>query len=220
MVLGSNKKIAEVVREGVNISHENQKHDILLEYHCGNQWTVHASKDPTVINPEDLPYLEVDSETCGPLLHKKTSFEDDVIWFRVTFTLFSMMVSASIFASFNVTTFYTGVVLVLGSQVRPIFLFGTWKGFIYETTHPDAIIKLIEACYMKRHEEDLIGEEEAYRMLQEIVRSPELLKAITGSCLKGSCDPHLDRLTAEDRAKLQHLDLLERKGFEVSKLKQ
>ena len=73
---------------------------------------------------------------------------------------------------------------------------------------------------MKRHEEDLIGEEETYRMLQEIVRSPELLKAITGSSLKGSCDPHLDRLTSEDRAKLQHLDLLERKGFDVSKLKQ
>ena len=88
-----------------------------------------------------------------------------MLWFRVTFTLFSMMVSASVFASFNVTTFYTTVVLVLGSQLRPIFLFGTWKGFVYETTHPDAVIKLIEACYMKRHEEDLIGEEETYRML-------------------------------------------------------
>ena len=146
--------------------------------------------------------------------------KDDVIWTRGTFTLFSMMVSASIFASFNVTTFYTGVVLVLGTQLRPVFFFGTWKGFVYEATHPDAIIKLIEACYMKRHEEDFVGEEETYRMLVEIIRSPELLKAIAGSSLKGSCDPHLDKLTAEDRRKLEHLDLLERKGFDVTRLKE
>lgn len=76
-----------------------------------------------------------------------------------------MMVSASFLASFNVTTFYTTVVLVVGARLRPALLFGTWRGFIYECTHPDAIIKVIEACYMRRHEEDLIGEEECYRML-------------------------------------------------------
>lgn len=131
-----------------------------------------------------------------------------------------MMVSASIFAGFDVTTFYTTVVLVLGSSLRPMFLYGTWRGWVYETTHPDALIKLIEAVYMKRHEEDLIGEEECYRMLQEILRCPELLKAISGSTLKGSCDPRLDRLSPEDRKKMEHLDILERKGFEVEKLKQ
>lgn len=131
-----------------------------------------------------------------------------------------MMVSASIFASFNPATFYTVVVLYVGSFLRPAFLYGTWRGFLYECTHPDAVIKLIEACYMKRHEEDLIGEEETYRMLQEIIRSPELLKAITGSTLKGSCDPILDKLSQKDQDKLKHLDMLERKGFDVEKLKQ
>jgi hypothetical protein len=63
-------------------------------------------------------------------------------------------------------------------------MFGTWRSLVYETTHPDAIIKLIEACYMKRHEEDLVVEEENYKMLQEFVRSPELLKAFTGLSLK------------------------------------
>jgi len=48
--------------------------------------------------------------------------------------------------------------------------------FLYEVTDPMPIIKLIEAVYMRRHEEDLVGEEECYRMLVEIVRSPELLK--------------------------------------------
>lgn len=83
-----------------------------------------------------------------------------------------MMVSASIFAGFSITTFYTTIVIVAGSSIRPVLMFGTWTGFVYESTNPDAIIKLIEACYMKRHEEDLIGEEETYRMLQEIIRSP------------------------------------------------
>ena len=62
-------------------------------------------------------------------------------------------------------------------------------------------------------------EEENYRCLQEIVRSPELLKALTGSSLRGSCDPILDKLSTEDKKKLEHLDMLQRKGFDVEKLK-
>lgn len=130
-----------------------------------------------------------------------------------------MMVSASLFASFNITTFYTTIVLVMGSSLRPVFMFWTYTGFLYELTKPDAIIKLIECCYMKRHEEDLIGEEECYRMLQELMRSPELLKSMTGSNLKGSCDPLLDKLSPEDLEKMDHLDRLQRKGFDVENLK-
>jgi hypothetical protein len=130
-----------------------------------------------------------------------------------------MMVSGSFLAGFSIKTFYTGVVLFAGSAVRPIFLYGTWRGWVYECTHPDAIIKLIEAVYMYRHEEDLAGEEEAYRMLQEILRQPELFKAITGSTLKGTCDPHLDSLPDQDRRKMEQLEKLARKGFEVDQLK-
>lgn len=107
--------------------------------------------------PDDL---EVEA-----LHFNEQTLHDDAVWYRVKFTLFSMMVSASLFASFNITTFYTTVVLVLGSALRPVFMFSTFTGFIYELTMPDAVIKLIECCYMKRHEEDLIGEEECYRML-------------------------------------------------------
>lgn len=72
---------------------------------------------------------------------------------------------------------------------------------------------------MKRHEEDLYMEEENYRCLQEIVRSPELFKALTGSSLGGSCDPILDKLSPEERKKLEHLEMLQKKGFDVEKLK-
>jgi len=110
-------------------------------------------------------------------------------WTKLTVTLFSVLVSSSLLAAYSPSSFYLSIVYLAGTAIRPIFLFGTWKGWIYEVTNPDPIIKLIEACYLKRHEEDFVGEEEAYRMLQEILRSPELFKAITGSCLKGITDP-------------------------------
>ena len=140
-------------------------------------------------------------------------------WTRVQITLLSMMVSASFFAAYNITTFYSTVTLILGGQIRIALIFSTYTAWMYEITHPDVIIKLIEACYMKRHEEDLVGEEETYRMLQEIVRSPELLKCLTGSSLKGTLDPAYDKLNAKDKAKLEHLEKLERKGFDISKLR-
>lgn len=37
-----------------------------------------------------------------------------VTWERVKFTLFSMLVSSSFFAAYNITTFYAGVVIVVG----------------------------------------------------------------------------------------------------------
>jgi len=125
------------------------------------------------------------------------------------------MISGSIFATFSPMTFYTMVVYGAASVIKPAFTFNTWKGFIYEVTMPDAIIKLIESVYMKRHEEDLYMEEENYRCLQEIVRSPELFKCLTGSSLRGSCDPIYDKLSPEEKKKLEHLEILERKGFDV-----
>jgi hypothetical protein len=76
-----------------------------------------------------------------------------------------MLVSASIMASFNITTFYTGVSVVVGGIARKALIFFTFSGFAFETTHPDSIVKLIEAVYIKRHEVDLVAEEELYRML-------------------------------------------------------
>jgi len=72
---------------------------------------------------------------------------------------------------------------------------------------------------MGRHEKNLVLEEESYKLLQEIVRSPELFKAITGSNLRGPADAQLDSLSEEKKKKLQHLEKLQQKGFEVTDLK-
>lgn len=228
LILGPTKAAYPLFRK--TLSQDYQKHDLALEYRCGGRWLARSSKGPN-LTPLDIKFMEVSPATCEPLSEEdrekldryKRSEEyqsrSELGWGRLQFTLFSMMVSGSFLAGFSVKTFYTGVVLIAGSSIRPAFLYGTWRGWVYECTHPDAIIKLIEAVYMRRHEEDLTGEEEAYRMLQEIVRQPELFKAITGSTLKGTCDPHLDRLPEQDRRKMEQLETLARKGFEVEQLK-
>jgi hypothetical protein len=52
------------------------------------------------------------------------------------------------------------------------------------------------------------------------MRSPDLLKAMSGSSLKGDCDPILDNLNEADKNKLIHLQKLENQGFDVDQLKQ
>lgn len=141
---------------------------------------MHARQAPTVRPASELPYLEVNPVNCIPirappanasaLAREQTgagtvdsSATSD--WERLTMTLFSVLVSGSLLAAYSPTTFYGTIVYVASTTLRPIFIYGTWRGWIYETTNPDPIIKLIECCYMRRHEEDLVGEEETYRML-------------------------------------------------------
>jgi len=116
-------------------------------------------------------------------------------------------------------TFYTGVVILAGTSIRVALIFNTFMGWQFETTSPDALIKIVEGIYMKRHECDLAGEEECYRMLQEIMRSLELLKLLSGSTLRGSIDPIYDKMTTADKEKYAALDRLERRGFDISEMR-
>lgn len=111
---------------------------------------------------------------------------------RFSFTLFSMLVSSSFLSGYSVTTFYLGITYMTSGIIRGIALFNTWMGFQYEITHPQPIEKVCEACYLYRFEQDLYKEEECYRMLQEIIRSPDLMKNLTGTCLRGAMAPKLD----------------------------
>ena len=129
-----------------------------------------------------------------------------------------MLASSGFFAAYSVTTFYLGVVLLAGTTIRSSLINDFYKAWQYETTMPDTIIKLCEAVVLHRQEVNPIGEEECYRMLQEIVRSVELHKALTGSSLRGSLDPVYDTIRkTEDKDQLLLLEDLERKGFDVSK---
>jgi hypothetical protein len=79
---------------------------------------------------------------------------------------------------------------------------------------------LVQYVYNRRYEEDLAGEEEGYRMLREILMTPEFFKSICGSCLRGTLDPNKDYLSEKDEKKILQIEMLEKKGFDISKLKE
>lgn len=134
--------------------------------------------------------------------------------------LFSMLVSSSFLASYSLTSFYLGVVFILGSQVRVMLIWPSYKAFMYEAVETDSVLKLVDYIYNRRYEEDLAGEEEGYRMLREILHTPEFFKSICGSCLRGTLDPAKDYLSKEDEEKIVQIESLEKKGFEVKQLKE
>lgn len=146
--------------------------------------------------------------------------KDSAKWTRLQFTLFNMFVSSSIFASYSVLAFYTTFLYAISSKVRFAFIFNTHMAFFLEITDARILIRLFEACYMYRYEQDLYHEEESYRMIQDIFRSPGLFKQFTGTCLRGTLDPSLDNLKQDVKKKLQRLERLEQKGFDVAVIRE
>lgn len=163
--------------------------DIKMTFNCPDRWLAVEAENYDELKEDDFRMQIVDPKTC--MMSKKAGdsrkiltiesnkasmeevvnseirdkYNSDVNWVRIKFTIFSLVVSSSFFAAFNISTFYIGVTVGAGTAVRTAFLMNSFKQWIYETTHPDSIIKVIEACYMYRHEENLILEEECYRML-------------------------------------------------------
>lgn len=170
VILGATKDVYPISR---NISEHNQTdpeviknnqmYDVLLEYRCPDIWLVRASKTNTIITEDQLKEFTVDpknnckrnvedGEEIPDKLNSQEKQKDTTLYTRFNFTLFSMFVSGSFLAGYSVKSFYILVAYGLSGTVRLTFIFGTWKGFVYEITHPDPIIKVMEACYMYRFE--------------------------------------------------------------------
>jgi len=130
---------------------------------------------------------------------KENIEKKDSNWVRFRVTFLSMIVSSSFLADYNMFAFYTLIIMGLSSLLGPTCMFHTYTGWLYECTHAMPFLKLVDAVYMGRHEGNLKQEDECWRMLQDMVRAPELVKAITGSNCKGSTDPKLDTLNPEQR---------------------
>lgn len=167
-------------------------HDIKMTYFCDDSWDIRASLVPTrYARPKDPDVDQfsnrwVDQKTCF-LNNTKAKMADEFEkereenqmsydeyhkykresgeWTPITFQLFNMEVATGFLAAFTPITFYAIMVYGLSATVRLTFIFSTWMGYTYELTKPEPMMKLIECCYMMRHEENLIAEEECYRML-------------------------------------------------------
>ena len=168
-----------------------------------------------LVDPATCEYLHKDeAEKDAGTINRKVTYE------RVTLFLFSMLVSSSFLATYSLTTFYLGVVYVLGSTVRQLLIWPSYKSFMYEAVETDSVLNLVHYVYNRRYEEDLAGEEEGYRMFREILHTPEFFKSICGSCMRGTLDPNKDYLSTDDEKKIRQIEMLERKGFEVKNLKE
>jgi len=92
---------------------------------------------------------------------------DDDEWIKFRLVLFNLLVTGALLATFgsSIGAFYALIIYAAASAFKPICLFYSWGAFIYEVTHPQPLIKLVEAVYLGRHERDLKLEEESYRIL-------------------------------------------------------
>ena len=70
-----------------------------------------------------------------------------------------MLLVTSVLAAYSPLTFFGGIVVIAASTLKGIFVLMWADANLYECTHNMPLIKLCEAVYMYRHEEDLINEE-------------------------------------------------------------
>lgn len=102
----------------------------------------------------------------------------------LVFITFSDLISNNFFNASSILGFYFGIAVIVGQTLRKIVMFDSDRIFMTEMPDPDPIRNLIRALYMQRLEQNLKKEEEYYYILMEILRSPEMIKAICGSSLR------------------------------------
>jgi hypothetical protein len=134
--------------------------------------------------------------------------------------LFNLEIMTSFLAGYTPLVFYSAVVYVNSTLLSTAVRTWTYQAWVIEIARPVAIHRLIEAIHLHKQEENLVAEEETFYLLVEIVRSPELVRAITASRVRGSASPEFDGLSESEKKKLRHLDELEAKGFDVELLKE
>jgi hypothetical protein len=99
------------------------------------------------------------------------------------FITFSDLVSETT-SSYDVLGFYITFVLVIGNLIRGFISGEETRIILTEMPDPDALITLCEGTKISRYRRDFIKEEYLYYVLIDLMRSPEIIKIITKSCLR------------------------------------
>lgn len=102
----------------------------------------------------------------------------------ITFITFSDLISSNLFDATSIMGFYIGVALIVGQTLRKIVVYNADRIYVTEIPNPDPVRNLIRCIYMQRLEQNLRKEEELFFILMEIMRSPEMIRAICGSSLR------------------------------------
>ena len=85
---------------------------------------------------------------------------------------------------YNVITLYVSIVIVIFNIARTITAGTANRLIINDIPNPDELLAICEGIMIYRIEGKLKEEAELYYTLIDVMRSPELLKEIGGSCLE------------------------------------
>ncbi|EGR26980.1 hypothetical protein IMG5_203790 [Ichthyophthirius multifiliis] len=88
---------------------------------------------------------------------------------------------SSFFMGFSIITIYTSVILVIGQFIKTIFSGDIQIIVFSDLPNSDKLLKICDAIAVARAERDLIKENLLYYELIDLLRSPEVIKMITGS---------------------------------------
>ena len=93
-------------------------------------------------------------------------------------------------ATFNLEaiTFYVSLVYLIARLPRSVTGNATDNLTMTEIQNPRYLIDLCEGIYVARMTGDLVREETLYYELMDIMRSPELIKMVTGRSAKSKTD--------------------------------
>ncbi|EGR33222.1 hypothetical protein IMG5_058980 [Ichthyophthirius multifiliis] len=112
---------------------------------------------------------------------------------------------SSALLGFSIITIYTSVILVIGKVIKSVFS-GNIDMLMYsEQPFPDKLIKVCEAIGYSRTKRDLIKENLLYYELIDLLRSPEIIKMLTGSYSKMIKDQRKKWLENEENLEILRL---------------
>ncbi len=101
----------------------------------------------------------------------------------ILFVTFSDLVSQTT-ASYDVLGFYISFILVIGKVIRSIISGEETRIILTEMPEPESLITLCEGIKISRYRRDFKKEEYLYYVLIDLMRSPEIIKIITKSCIR------------------------------------
>jgi hypothetical protein len=100
-----------------------------ITYRCENQWGIFDVTEEMKAKKSNGTYIPKGDDQSIKLF------------------VFSEKIIASFLAGYSVMSFYFGVILTVGTLLRPILIFVTPRAFIYEINHPEALLKLCELIH-------------------------------------------------------------------------
>jgi hypothetical protein len=110
-------------------------------------------------------------------------YEDREADYGLSFFVISQRVLPS-YLNIPILTFYISIIYFISKLFRQVFVPNTNEIIITDAKDPVDMLMLCEVIHLYRLKQMLIEEEELYFLLIDIMRSPQVFKAITSDSIK------------------------------------